>query len=155
LKNIKQKKLIQIDLIKLINKKKYIYTILYMDKIISIFFLIISYIYIYIFTNCVKTTNQNTNNIFHDFIYHEPGSVCPLGQMFGKYFIIFTIILIFFIFTNTYKNKIIYFHSIILFIIIILWFIMNPSAAFKLLPAFITHIIIIYYYLDKSAKKIL
>ncbi len=116
----------------------------YFSNNIKIFFMIISCILTYKFTNLSKITINTTNNTLYNLFYHNEGSVCPFGVLCGKLFIIITIIIILLLYNNIYSSNIKLIHFIVLIISILIAFI-NIFLLIKLIPVFILQFIIIYF----------
>lgn len=122
-------------------------------KYLLLFFSLISGIIIYCQTNLSKVSDNTLidRNFLYKFIYHEPGTVCPLGIFLGKFVIILIILQIFLILNNYYTNKIINIYIICL-IIGILLSLLNLRVFVRIIPAFLLQLYIIIFYKNMLVK---
>ena len=116
---------------------------------LKLFFSILSTFIIFYYTNlaCPTNTTINDGNYFSNnsllgyFINHQPGYVCPLGVILGKFMILFCIIQIYFLYNNKYNN-IRTIHIIFLIIGFLLSF-LNSVLQKNIIWAFIFQLLII------------
>ena len=115
------------------------------NKYLKVISSIISGIIIFCVTNLSVPSNNISikKNSIYKYIYHEEGTVCPLGIFLGKVIIPLILLQIYFILSSNYSNNV---RKINIFLLIlgILLSLLNYRVLIQIIPAFLLQLFVLW-----------